>query len=249
MDSPGQEALQKRLERAEQALERSEGFAVASRFASVIMHEVNNPLESITNLVYLTKLQRDDPDQVLENMHVIEQQLETLGRITRQALTFHRGHTEAKLFDLAEIAKSALKLHGDKILRHGVKVHFRLSGPAPAMVVGSEILQVVSNLILNALEALPLVDGEIHIRVKACTNSVHFMISDNGSGIDSHIAARLFEPYITSKPTGTGLGLWLSRRIVFKYGGTLCFRSSRHETKHGTSFRISLPKANAGLVN
>lgn len=71
VDSPGQEALQKRLERAEQALERSEGFAVASRFASVIMHEVNNPLESITNLVYLTKLQRDDPDQVLENMHVI----------------------------------------------------------------------------------------------------------------------------------------------------------------------------------
>jgi signal transduction histidine kinase len=111
MEKANEQTLRERLNQAEAALERSERLAVANSHAGAIMHEVNNPLEAITNLVYLTKLHKDRPDQVLGNMLVIEEQLKTLGRATSQALTFHREHAEAKKFDLVDIAESALRLH------------------------------------------------------------------------------------------------------------------------------------------
>jgi signal transduction histidine kinase len=150
-----EQMLQERLDLAERALEKSERLAVASRYAGAIMHEVNNPLEAITNLVYLTKTQKEDSAQVLDNMLVIEEQLQILGKVTRQALTFHREHTDARECDLVEIAESALKLHADKLHRHGITVDRQFRGPASANVFGSEILQVISNLVLNAVDALP----------------------------------------------------------------------------------------------
>src|SRR5580698_3067034 len=170
--------LKARLEIAERALERSERLAVASRYAGAIMHEVNNPLEAITNLVYLTKIQKGDPKQVFENMLVIEGQLETLGRVTSQALTFHREQAEAKEFDLVDIAESALRLHADKLSRHQISIDRQFQGPARATVFGSEILQVLSNLILNAVDALPRGEGRISIRVKSRGQRVHILISD-----------------------------------------------------------------------
>jgi signal transduction histidine kinase len=241
MQDTGPKTVEERLAQAEQALERSERLAVASRYAGAIVHEVNNPLEAITNLVYLTKAQKDDPNQVYENMLIIEEQLRTLGRVTNQALTFHREQAEAKDFNLVEIAESALKLHADKLIRHGITVERRFLGPAIARVYGSEILQVVSNLILNAVEALPRGQGRLCVRVGRHSQSVHITISDNGPGIPERFAARLFEPYVTSKISGTGLGLWLSKRIVSKHRGTLRFRTSQKAHRRGTAFRISLP--------
>ena len=100
-----------------------------------MMHEVNNPLEAITNLVYLTKIQKGNPKQVVENMLVIEEQLETLGRVTSQALTFHREQAEAKEFDLVDIAESALRLHPDKLTRHQISIDRQFLGPARATVL------------------------------------------------------------------------------------------------------------------
>jgi C4-dicarboxylate-specific signal transduction histidine kinase len=145
--------LREQLNRAEQALEKSERLAIASQYASAIMHEVNNPLEAITNLVYLTKLQKAEPDQVFENMGVIEDQLKVLGKVTSQALTFHREQQTAVEVDLVGVADSALKLLSDKLMRHGVQVKRRFRGPVLATVFVSQILQAVSNLILNAVDA------------------------------------------------------------------------------------------------
>lgn len=233
--------LRDQLVRAEQALEKSERLAVASRYAGAVMHEVNNPLEAITNLVYLTKAQKDDPEQVLENMVVIEDQLKTLGRVTSQALTFHREQQTAREVDLVEIAESALKLHFDKLTRHGIEIKRRYRGPAPATVFASEILQVVSNLILNAVDALDDGKGAICIGVKRCPRFTHMTVADNGPGIPESFAPHIFEPYATSKASGTGLGLWLSSRIIAKHGGTLRFRTSRAEGRTGTTFRMTLP--------
>ncbi len=233
--------LEDRLRQAEQALERSERLAVASRYAGAIMHEVNNPLEAITNLVYLTKLQKDEPDQVLQNMLVIEEQLQTLGRVTSQALTFHREQPEARDTDLVEIAESALKLHSSKLARQGIRVNRRFRGPAVASFHGSEILQVVSNLILNAIDVLPRGEGTIWICVKNCHRCVHMTVADDGPGVPEPLEATIFEPYITSKASGTGLGLWLSHRIVHKHRGSLRFRTSRQSRHSGTAFRLSLP--------
>jgi signal transduction histidine kinase len=249
MEKTNEQTLRERLNQAEKALERSERLAVASRYAGAIMHEVNNPLEAITNLVYLTKIQKGDPRQVFENMLVIEEQLATLGRVTSQALTFHREHAEAKEFDLVDIAESALQLHADKLARHQISIDRQFQGPARATVFGSEILQVLSNLILNAVDALPRGEGRISVRVKSTGQSVHILVSDNGEGIPDEFSSRLFEPYVTSKISGTGLGLWLSHRIVSKHRGTLRFRSSRKQGRSGTSFRISLPLAQLAQRN
>jgi signal transduction histidine kinase len=233
--------LKARLEVAERALERSERLAVANRYAGAIMHEVNNPLEAITNLVYLTKSDKDNPDQVLENMAVIENQLKILGRVTKQALTFHREHSDASELDLVEIAEAALKLHSDKLNSHGIQVERRFRGPVMVRVSGSQILQVISNLVLNAVDVLSPGKGRICVSVKRCPRCVHMTVSDNGPGIPEHCANHMFEPYVTSKASGTGLGLWLSTRIITKHHGTLRFRTSRREGKTGTTFRIQLP--------
>jgi signal transduction histidine kinase len=241
MNESDPELLQDRLNRAEQALERCERMAIASRHASAIMHEVNNHLEAITNLVYLIKLQADIPGQVTNNLESMDEQLEILGRITRQSLAFHRDQSEMKNSDLAEIARSALRLHADKILRHAVKVESHFADSAIAAVYEGEILQVISNLLLNALDALPSDNGRLSVQVKARRRSVQIVISDNGQGIPDDIAKNIFEPYVTSKPTGTGLGLWLSKRIIARHKGSLRFKTSRLEKKSGTSFFISLP--------
>lgn len=241
MESSIQKPLQERLREAEDALERSERLALASQYASAILHEVNNPLEAITNLVYLTKLERTNPEQVLENMLVIEEQVRLLGQVTGQALTFHRQQNELKECDLVNIAEAALKLHADKFARHGTTVTRRYRGPAIAKIRGTEILQVVSNLIINAVDALPRGIGQIWIGVKTSKGTVHIAVADDGPGVAQHIVPQLFGPYVTSKTSGTGLGLWLSKRIVEKHGGSLRFRTTREGKRKGTIFRLSLP--------
>lgn len=241
MESSTQKPLQERLREAEDALERSERLALASQYASAILHEVNNPLEAITNLVYLTKLEGTNSEQVLENMLVIEEQLKLLGQVTSQALTFHRQQNELKEFDLVNIAEAALKLHADKFARHGTTVTRRYRGPAVAKMRGTEILQVLSNLIINAVDAVPRGIGRIWIGVKASKRTIHFTVADDGPGVAKDIAPQLFLPYVTSKTSGTGLGLWLSKRIVEKHGGSLRFRTSREGKRKGTIFRLSLP--------
>lgn len=107
---------------------------------------------------------------------------------------------------------------------------------------GSEILQVLSNLLLNAVDVLDRGEGKVSVRVRGDANTIHLMVSDNGPGISKEIVPKMFAPYATSKKHGTGLGLWLSRRIVEKHGGSLRFRTSRGK-KSGTSFRLSLPRS------
>jgi len=158
--------LEQRLRQVEEALEQCQRMALASRFSGAVMHEINYPLEAITNLVYLTKAHHEDSSLASENLEIIEQQLAILREVTGQALTFHRTQAEAQDWDLVAITESALKLHADKITRHGVTVDSRFQRPTVARAFGTEILQVVSNLILNALDALPRENGRISFRVR-----------------------------------------------------------------------------------
>ena len=230
-----------KVQQLEAALERCERFGLANRYASAIMHEVNNPLEAIANLVYLTKVQSHNPVVVAQNMETVEQQLAVLIRVTSQALAFHRKENDSREWDLAEIATSAIKLHAGKINSRGGSVHTKFHDSSPVRVKGSEILQVISNLILNAIDAMPTEDGHIHLRVKRRGRFMHLLVADNGSGIPSHIAPRIFEPYMTSKPQGTGLGLWLSKRIITAHEGRFAVRTTQREGRRGTAFRISIP--------
>jgi signal transduction histidine kinase len=117
--------LEQRLPRVEEALERCERMTLANRYAGAIMHEVNNPLEAIANLVYLTKTQKNDPDVVSGNMEIVEQQLAILSQVTSQALTFHRVQAEARDWDLVEIAESAMAHCVSGLLREQVNAEPR----------------------------------------------------------------------------------------------------------------------------
>ena len=233
--------LEARLEAAEGALDRCDRLATASRYAGAIMHKINNPLEALTNLVYLTKETCSEPGKVLRNMEIAAVELVRLGEITRKTLSFYRDQKEAKTFDLVEIAESALQIHAQRLMTLGVEVKRRLHTPVAAKVTSGEILQVLSNLILNALDALPPEGAVLHVRLCANSGKVHITIADNGHGIEEEQHAKLFEVNRTTKTHGTGFGLWLSQKIISKHQGTIRSRTRRTPGRSGTTFRISLP--------
>lgn len=249
-DGSTREQLQIRLQAAEEALQRCERLAVASRYAGAVMHEVNNPLEALTNLVYLTRQTKSDPQRVDENMEIAEKQLQNLANITRKTLSFYRDQTEAKDFDLVDIAESALRIHAERARKQRISVHMKTDGPAFASVFASEILQILSNFIVNSLDALPTEGGVLCVRVRNTGDRIHVIVADNGSGIEEKVYANIFTAHNTSKSHGTGLGLWLSHGIAKKHGGCVSCRSSVVFGKSGSTFRLSLPaskKSEGGL--
>jgi signal transduction histidine kinase len=240
-DAPSYEELSRKVATLEAALQRCERVAVASRFASALMHEVNNPLEAIGNLVYIAKLDREDPGSMLRYLEMIEEQMSVLSEITRRTLSFHRNQVEPRDGDLVQIAEAALKLYAGRIEKGLVTIHKRVPATAIATFVASEILQVLSNLILNALDALPVAGAHLSVRVHSSKTSLTITVADNGSGIAESVVPTLFQPFATGKQTGTGLGLWLSQGIVSKHKGSIRFRTCRRPGRSGTVYRVSLP--------
>lgn len=233
------------LLRVEESLRRSERLAIAGRYGATVMHEVNNPLEALNNLVYLTQCDSHHAGRVRRNMRDAEAQLERLGEITRKTLSYYREQSEAKDFDLVEIAETALRIHAHRFSAGSVAVRKHFPQSVVMRVFGGEILQVFSNLILNALDALPETNAVFWIRVRIVGERGCIVIADNGRGIHPSLHKKLFEPYVTSKGSGTGIGLWLSKRIIDKHRGTIRFRSSQAPGRNGTIFRLSLPVAHA----
>ena len=237
------EEMEEHVRSLEAAFHECRRLAVANRYAAAVMHEVNNPLEAITNLIYLTKGE-EISEAALANLQIMEQQLEVLTRVTRSSLSFHRDQLRMKDVDLVEVAESALKIHSSRIATSDIEVSRRYSETARCSGISSEILQVISNLVLNAVEAMPTdTGGRLHLRIHRLENAVHITVADNGCGVPEHVAPHLFQPHVTGKQTGTGLGLWLCESIVTKHRGTMRYRTSRREGKSGTVFRISLPHA------
>jgi len=236
-----EEQLRNRLRHAEESLRRSERLATAGRFAGAILHEVNNPLEALCNLVYLTTHDAGNPDQVRRHMQLAQAQLDRLGEITRKTLSFYREQNEARHFDLVEIAESALSIHAHRLSAGSIKVRKDLPKQLMAKVLGGELLQVFSNFILNSLDALPEKDAVLCVRVRGDKKRAYITISDNGHGIHPSIRKNLFQPYVTNKSSGNGVGLWLSKQIVEKHQGTIRMRTSHKPGLSGTTFRVALP--------
>jgi signal transduction histidine kinase len=232
--------LARRLEKAEAELQKCSQFAVASQYASSRMHDINNPLAAVANLVYLIKMQANDPVRVLEYADIIEQQVDAMAAIANQVLSFHREQV-SKEFDLIDLVDSTLKLHQNRISKGNVELVRNYRSPARAGIYGAEILQVVSNLVLNALDAMPLAGGQLNVTIGTTAEDVHITFTDNGSGIHPDSFDDIFQPYKTTKANGTGLGLWMCKRIVDKHKGRLTFTSSRETGRSGTTFELVLP--------
>ena len=213
----------------------------AGQLALEVMHEIRNPLEALGHLVYLTRLEAHDRDNVLRYTRMAEEQMVTLNRIVSQTLGFARQSPAAKPSDLVEVTEAALRIHQRKIDTRKIHLVKDLPQGVVATIRMGEILQVVSNLIVNALDALPT-EGTLVLRLRKRANLVQILVADNGSGIPIEHAASIFEPFFTTKADrGTGLGLALSRKLIEGHGGTIGVRSSVRPGKSGTTFRICLP--------
>jgi signal transduction histidine kinase len=229
---------------AAEALRRAEKLAVAGRLSASMAHEINNPLEAVTNLLYLTA-SASSLDQAKRYVAIADHELARVSEITRQALRFHRGNMQPADVKVAEILDSALTLFALRLAAKGVVVDRRFDHSATIVGFGGELRQLVVNLISNSFDAMPA-GGRLRLKVTRVSENhngrrpgVRVVVADTGSGIPIGIRDKVLEPFISSKTdTGTGLGLWISSEIVRKHGGALRFRS---RPGSGTVFSIFLP--------
>lgn len=229
--------------KTEEALRKSEQLAAAGRLAASIAHEINNPLEAVTNLLYLAKMDNSVPEKSRVLLEDADRELRRLSHIAARSLKFYRQHTAPALCSLEEQIESVLFFYETEIKMRNVDLERRYL-PAPQVLYHpGEFRQVITNLIGNAIDALPrngrLVVGVRPSRDAAGRDGVSVTVADNGSGMDREMLDRLFHPFATTKgEAGTGLGLWVSKGILDKHQCRIAVRSRRNS---GTVFRIFVP--------
>lgn len=231
---------------AETALIRSEKLAAVGRLAASISHEINNPLEAITNLLYLLK-QETLPPQAKTYLLLAEQELARVSQITAQTLRFHRQATRARPVTPRDLLDPVLALYLGRLNNSGIEVRFKDRDTPPFVCFEGDIRQVLNNLVSNAVDSMRT-GGRLLIRSRAahCPRSgvpgVRITVADTGHGMPEAVARRIFDAFYTTKGiNGTGLGLWISSGIVEKHHGKLRVRSSTCEHAHGTVFSMFLP--------
>lgn len=233
---------------AQQALLRSEKLASAGRLAASIAHEINNPLEAVTNTLYLARMSTADPESVRKYLDMADDELKGIAHITRQALGFYRESNAPVLTSVTAVLESAMDLLSGKIKAKHVEIQRQWDSTVKISAVAGELRQVFSNLLVNSLDAIGE-NGTIKIRVspgarlRSGIRCVLVTVADNGRGISPEERQHIFEPFFTTKGTvGTGLGLWVSKQIIDNHGGVIRVRSCcKEEGRRGTTFSILLP--------
>ncbi len=235
--------------RAEETLRKTEKLAAAGRLAASVAHEINNPLESVTNLLYLLQIHQPMEKTALEYVSIAQAELARVAHITQQTLRFYRQTASRSDTNIPEVLLSILQLYGMRISAARIRVEQKFRGVPHLLCYSGELRQLFANLIVNAVDAMPG-GGCLSLRVRRGSgvavgavwcDGVHVTVADNGTGMSPETQAKIWEAFFTTKQaTGTGLGLWVSEEIVRKHGGTVRVRSRQGE-RSGTCFRIFLP--------
>ncbi|MGO4211310.1 sensor histidine kinase, partial [Terriglobus sp. YAF25] len=235
---------------SEEALRKTEKLAAAGRLAASIAHEINNPLESVTNLLYLLQTHPELDSMAREYVSTAQAELARVSEITQQTLRFYRQSTFPVQTQVGEVLDSVLALHHSRLGSARITVE-RQYDPAVALFgFSGELRQLFANLIGNAIDAM-VGGGRLIVRARYGTgrslrggwcDGVRVTVSDTGTGMSEETQRRLFEPFYTTKDaTGTGLGLWVSDEIIRKHSGTARVKSRQGE-QAGTTFAIFFPK-------
>ena len=229
----------------QEALRRTEKLAAAARLSATVAHEINNPLEAIGNLIFLARTNLDEPDMAAEQLQLAEQELARISHITRQTLGFCRESTSPSLVHLRSLIESVLKLYSNKLQIKQIKIEAAFEECPPITVFAGEIEHLVSNIISNAIDALP-VNGTLKIEASPVKmvegDSIRLEISDDGPGIAPENLKRIFEPFFTTKKNvGTGLGLWVCKEIAERHGGSVYAHSDTENGSKGAVFTVLLP--------
>jgi PAS domain S-box-containing protein len=232
----------------EQTLRTSERLTLAGRLSATIAHEIRNPLDTVTNLVYLLQHEREQSPSVTQYLDMASEELARIAQITGQLLTFHRESRAPVQVNLNEVLESVLVLFAPQIKQNHISITKRYESTRGVRGYPGELRQVFSNLVGNSIEALSN-GGQLvlHTRESRMASDrsrlgVRITVLDTGMGISRGIRKNLFAPFYTTKgEKGTGLGLWISRGIVEKHEGTIHVASTNRNGRSGTAFSVFLP--------
>jgi PAS domain S-box-containing protein len=229
---------------AELALIRSEKLASVGRMAATIAHEINNPLASAINALYLARTDPALPEGVKRYISLAEQELARVSHITKQTLGFYKEVGTTTTIDVPSVLDSLLDLYRPRLKNKSISVRRSYRSDTAIRAVEGELRQIASNIIANAIDALPE-GGNLYVRLSSPQvlhgerRMVRVTIADNGEGIAPENLKHIFEPFFTTKKSvGTGLGLWVTSELVKKHEGRLRIRSKLGK---GTVLIVWLP--------
>ena len=236
--------------RAEEALRKTEKLAATGRLAASVAHEINNPLASVTNLLYLLRNFCKLDTQALNYVEMAEHEVRRVAEITQQTLRFFRQSTRPARVNVAELLDAVLGLYQGRVRNLNLHIERGYDPALELFCFSGELRQVFANLVGNALEASHP-GGRLVVRARRSRSwkkpeveGIRFAVADTGSGMEAEVRAQIFEAFFTTKEaTGNGLGLWVSREIVLKHGGSIQVRSRAEGTADaaGTVFQLFFP--------
>ena len=232
---------------AERALLQNEKLVSVGRLASSIAHEINNPLEAVTNLLYILqgRVQGEENTALVETAQA---ELARVSHIATHTLRFHKQSSARTAVNLEELANSVVSLYRARLENSSIAVRNDSSTASPFLCFEGELRQILMNLVSNAFDAMRG-GGRLQIRMRDVTlwrsgaPGVRLTIADSGSGMDAETLGRIFEPFFSTKGIGgTGLGLWITKDLVEKNSGTIRIRSSKEIAHKGTVVTLLFPR-------
>lgn len=243
--------------RSEEALRKSEKLAATGRLAASIAHEINNPLEAITNLLFILHHFSGLDEAALQHVEKAEHEARRISEITQQTLRFYRQSTLPVRANMAELVDSVLSLYHGRLNTLSIEVERDFEQSMDLFCFAGEIRQVMANLVGNAIDAMNA-GGRLVVRARRShswsepgQSGVRIAVADTGIGMSREVCKRVFEAFFTTKAeTGTGLGLWVSEEIIRKHHGRIHLRSrtARDGRTSGTVFQLFLPDDEALLA-
>lgn len=237
--------------KAEEALLKAEKLAVTGKLAATIAHEINNPLESVINLLYLARRSESEGTRTHYYLQTAEQEINRVAHIARQTLGFYRDSTLPVRVHISDLLNDVILVYRSRLESRRIEVRQEFAAQQPVVALKGELHQVFCNLLANAIDAMES-GGILRVCTEEAngrgTGGVRIVVADTGSGIVPQIMPKIFEPFFTTKKAiGTGLGLWVVRQIVENHGGTVEIQSNTASENHGTAVSVFLPFASAKL--
>jgi PAS domain S-box-containing protein len=231
--------------KSQEVLRKTEKLAAAARLAATVAHEINNPLEAIGNLIYITKGMAGLPPEAAEQLALAEHEVARISHITRQTLGFYRESTVPGRVEIPALVESVLNIYSNKFKTKNITIQREFGDCPPIRGLAGELKQAISNLISNAADAVSD-NGTIRVKLECVESSdgqlVQVLIEDDGPGIGAEHRDRIFEPFFTTKKdVGTGLGLWVTKEIIDRHGGSIEVHSRKDKHTSGAIFNVLLP--------
>jgi PAS domain S-box-containing protein len=238
-----QDVTERRMQ--QERLLLSEKLAATGRLAATIAHEINNPLESVLNLIYLARTSRGQTEKIEEFLSTAENEVTRVSHIARHTLGFYRESSVPALIDMGSLLDEVLTVYQSKLQAAGIEVRKDFADVPTIKALRGEMHQIFSNLLSNAIDAMRE-GGKLSIAVRDAEEDGHtgveVRIEDSGIGIPPENLPKLFDAFFTTKPSsGTGLGLWVVKQFIDSWGGSICATSSTDAGLHGTAFTLFLP--------